>query len=132
MDELLRIIGKLFYFIFIVFLIDTLFGMGSRKRRAKNVNEGPSSSQHNSYEDYSHTNQQESNYNDTFQKPSQLDEAYKVLGLDKNASLTVVKKKYIELAKKYHPDKNKGNLEAQAKMTQINNAYDTIMSHKSN
>ncbi|ARU91187.1 hypothetical protein SCLARK_00475 [Spiroplasma clarkii] len=59
-----------------------------------------------------------------------LDEAYSVFGLSKNASTEEVKRKYRELAKKYHPDKNQGNIEAQAEMTKINNAYETIMQRK--
>ena len=34
---------------------------------------------------------------------------YEVLGIDKNADEATIKKAYRKLAKKYHPDMNKGN-----------------------
>ncbi|AKU79406.1 J domain-containing protein [Spiroplasma turonicum] len=131
MEELFKILGKILQFIFIILIFDWIFG-GSRRaaRNSRNTNNYDNNQSHNSYGDYSHTNKEDSTFKD-FQKPSQLDEAYNVLGLNKNASLKEVKKKYIELAKKYHPDKN-NSLEAQAKMTQINNAYDTILQHITN
>ncbi|ASP27931.1 hypothetical protein SCORR_v1c01560 [Spiroplasma corruscae] len=134
MDDLFRIIGKILNFIFIILIFDWIFG-GSRRanRRSAGSMGGDTGNDHKSYDDYSHTNKDtdsSSNYFNGFDKPSQLEEAYAVLGLSSSVSLKEVKKKYIELAKKYHPDKNKGNLEAQAKMTQINNAYDTILQHK--
>lgn len=48
---------------------------------------------------------------------------YKLLGLDKSASISDVKKAYRKLARKYHPDLNPNDKEAQAKFQQINEAH---------
>lgn len=54
-----------------------------------------------------------------------LSEAYKVLDLPNNASTDVVKKKYRELSRKYHPDLNK-DPGAESKFKEISEAYSTI------
>lgn len=51
---------------------------------------------------------------------------YKVLGLPRNASQNDIKKKYRELTKKYHPDKNKGSKEASAKFAEVAEAYEIL------
>ena len=48
---------------------------------------------------------------------------YKLLGVGKDASSAEIKKAYRKLAMKYHPDKNKGNKEAEEKFKQISEAY---------
>ena len=48
---------------------------------------------------------------------------YKTLGVDKAASPDVIKKAYRNLAKEYHPDKQKGNEE---KFKEVADAYDTL------
>ena len=48
---------------------------------------------------------------------------YEVLGIDKNADDTALKKAYRVLAKKYHPDMNPGDKEAEAKFKEVNEAY---------
>ena len=49
---------------------------------------------------------------------------YKTLGVPRNASQKEIKKAYYELAKKYHPDRNKGDSEAAKKFTEIGEAYE--------
>ena len=51
---------------------------------------------------------------------------YKILGLDSSASDTEVKKKFRELAKKYHPDKNPDNPEAEDKFKEAAEAYEVL------
>lgn len=51
---------------------------------------------------------------------------YEVLGLDKSASQSDIKKAYRKLARKYHPDLNPNDKEAQAKFQQINEAHEVL------
>ena len=51
---------------------------------------------------------------------------YEVLGVSKNASDDEIKKAYRKLAIKYHPDKNPGDKEAEAKFKEINEAHDVL------
>lgn len=48
---------------------------------------------------------------------------YEVLGVDKNADEATIKKAYRKLAKKYHPDANPGDKEAEAKFKEASEAY---------
>jgi molecular chaperone DnaJ len=48
---------------------------------------------------------------------------YEVLGVDKNADDAALKKAYRVLAKKYHPDANPGDKEAEAKFKEASEAY---------
>ena len=48
---------------------------------------------------------------------------YEVLGVDKSASEADIKKAYRVLAKKYHPDANPGDKEAEAKFKEASEAY---------
>lgn len=48
---------------------------------------------------------------------------YEVLGVDKNADEATIKKAYRKLAKKYHPDANPGDKEAEQKFKEATNAY---------
>ena len=50
---------------------------------------------------------------------------YEILGVDKNASADEIKKAYRKAARKYHPDVNK-EADAEAKMKEVNEAYDTL------
>lgn len=48
---------------------------------------------------------------------------YEVLGLSKGAGEAEIKKAYRSMAKKYHPDMNPGDAEAEAKFKEVNEAY---------
>jgi len=51
---------------------------------------------------------------------------YKLLELTKSASKADIKKAYRRLARKYHPDLNPNNKEAQVKFQQINEAHEVL------
>jgi len=51
---------------------------------------------------------------------------YEVLGLSKSATPDEIKKAYRQLAKKYHPDLNPDNKEAEAKFKEANEAYEIL------
>ena len=52
---------------------------------------------------------------------------YDILGVSKDADAATLKRAYRKLAMKWHPDKNKDNVEqAQAKFQEISEAYDVL------
>ena len=51
---------------------------------------------------------------------------YKILGVDRKASPEEIKKAFRKLALKYHPDRNKGNKEAEEKFKDINEANEVL------
>lgn len=51
---------------------------------------------------------------------------YEVLGVSKDASEADLKKAYRQVAKKYHPDLNPDNKEAEAKFKEANEAYEIL------
>src|ERR1700735_2113108 len=51
---------------------------------------------------------------------------YKTLGVDKKASADDIKKAYRKLARKYHPDRNPGDKEAEERFKEISQAHDIL------
>ncbi len=51
---------------------------------------------------------------------------YQTLGVEKNATTEEIKKAYRQLAKKYHPDKNPGNKQAEEKFKEVTEANEVL------
>lgn len=59
-----------------------------------------------------------------------MNDPYSTLGVSPNASMDEIKAAYRKLALKYHPDRNGGSKEAEAKMKEINDAYAQVTNMK--
>lgn len=55
-----------------------------------------------------------------------MNDPYAVLGVSSTATDEEISKAYKRLARQYHPDLNPGNAAAEAKMKEINSAYEAI------
>lgn len=51
---------------------------------------------------------------------------YSILGVNKNASAEEIKKSFRKLARKYHPDMNKNDRQAEARFKEVNEAYEVL------
>ena len=52
---------------------------------------------------------------------------WQILGLSEEADKKEIRKAYRRLAKRYHPDRNPGNPEAEDKFKEVQMAYETLM-----
>ena len=55
---------------------------------------------------------------------------YKILGVPKTAAADEIKQSYRKLARKYHPDANKGDRDAEERFKEISEAYNTLSDEK--
>ncbi len=51
---------------------------------------------------------------------------YKILGVGKNATDEEIKKAYRKLARKYHPDRNPGDKQAEERFKEVSQAHDVL------
>lgn len=62
--------------------------------------------------------------------PAELKDLYRILGVNENASKDEIKKAFRKLAVKYHPDKVKGNKQAEERFKEINEAHQILSNEK--
>lgn len=60
-----------------------------------------------------------------------VEDYYKVLGINKQASDKQIKSAYRQLSKKYHPDKNPGDSTAHDKFVEVSEAYEALIDPES-
>ena len=56
-----------------------------------------------------------------------LDKYYRALGITGNEDIKIIKKVFMKVAQKYHPDKNQNNTQSIEKFIDAKNAYENIL-----
>jgi curved DNA-binding protein CbpA len=56
-----------------------------------------------------------------------IEDPYEVLDIPHNATKKQIKKAFRRLAKRFHPDRNRGNPEAEEKFKKVQAAYDILI-----
>ena len=67
--------------------------------------------------------------NDYEQNPDNVSKAYRILGIDPSATMEQIKKRFRELVKQYHPDRNKSP-DATARTREIIESYELILTSR--
>lgn len=62
--------------------------------------------------------------------PTTSKDYYKVLGVSRSASSDEIRKAFKDLARKYHPDRNKDDAEAETRFKEVNEAYQVLGDEK--
>lgn len=77
----------------------------------------------NEYENYSDSSRQNSANGPSINSTSPEHEALSIMGLSPPVTLDLIKTQYKKLAKKYHPDLNRDNPQAEELLKKVNMAY---------
>ena len=56
-----------------------------------------------------------------------IDKYYRALGITGNEDIRVIKKIYMKVAQKYHPDKNQNSADSIEKLIDAKDAYENII-----
>ena len=59
-----------------------------------------------------------------------LEKYYRALGITGKEDIKIIKKVFMKVAQKYHPDKNQNNSESIEKFIDAKNAYEKIIKHR--